>query len=181
MKPIRSLFISFLSLLTLTALAQEKYATKNGKISFTNKGPFENIEARNKGATCVLDSKTGNLQFLVLIKGFEFEKSLMQEHFNENYLESTKFPKCNFTGQITNNSTVNYAADGSYDVTVKGKLTLHGVTNDITAPGKLTVKGGKIQAVSDFSIALPDYKIKTDKIAKTVKIHVDCSLDPLKK
>ena len=80
------------------ANAQDKFFTKSGQVIFSSKTSLENIEAHNKSATCVLDTKTGNLQFAVLMKGFEFEKALMQEHFNENYVESHKFPKAEFKG-----------------------------------------------------------------------------------
>nr|HQU57378.1 YceI family protein [Chitinophagaceae bacterium] len=80
--------------------AQTKYFTKNGKITFFSKASLENIEALNKSVTAVLDTKSGNIQFAVLMKGFEFEKALMQEHFNENYLESHKYPKAIFKGEV---------------------------------------------------------------------------------
>src|SRR5690349_23750589 len=82
--------------------AQDKFFTKSGQVTFSSKTSLENIEAHNKSVTCVLDVKTGNLQFAVLMKGFEFEKALMQEHFNENYVESHKYPKAEFKGQIVN-------------------------------------------------------------------------------
>ena len=90
------------------AVAQDKYFTKTGKISFYSKATLENIEAHNRSVTAVLDSKTGNVQFSVSIKGFEFEKALMQEHFNENYMESTTYPKAKFKGKIDNISSVNF-------------------------------------------------------------------------
>ena len=99
-------------LLSSSLFAQDKYFTKTGKISFFSKAIIENIEAHNRSVTCVLDTKTGNLQFSVPIKGFEFEKALMQEHFNENYAESDKFPKSTFKGTITDISTVNLQKDG---------------------------------------------------------------------
>src|SRR5688572_4978387 len=92
----------------IIASAQDKFFTKNGRISFVSKGNIETIEANHKSVTCVLDTKTGNVQFSVLMRGFEFRKALMQEHFNENYLESDKFPRSEFRGQITNNSAVDY-------------------------------------------------------------------------
>src|ERR1700750_1392280 len=110
--------------------AQDKFFTKTGKISFYSKTTMENIEAHNRSVTAVLDAKTGNVQFSALIKGFEFEKALMQQHFNENYLESTKYPQASFKGQIVNNSDVNYTKDGTYNVKVKGQLTLHGETQN---------------------------------------------------
>jgi polyisoprenoid-binding protein YceI len=165
--------------------AQEKYFTKSGKISFYSKASLENIEAHNKAATCVLDIKTGNLQFALLLKGFEFEKALMQEHFNENYVESHKYPKADFKGQVINNSEVNYTKEGVYTVKVKGKLTLHGETKDVETTGKIEIKQGKVLADANFNVELADYKIEIpkivkDNISKSVDIAVDCSLEPLK-
>jgi len=165
--------------------AQEKFYTKSGTVSIFSKAPLEDIEAHNKALTCVLDSKTGNIQFAILMKGFEFEKALMQEHFNENYVESHKYPKAEFRGSIVNNAAIDYSKDGTYDVTVKGQLTIHGVTNETTAQGKVMVKSGKPETSSTFNILLSDYKIEIPRIVKenisnTVKIDVNCVLEPLK-
>jgi hypothetical protein len=163
--------------------AQDKFFTKTGKISFYSKATLENIEAHNRSVTCVLDSKTGAIQFSALVKGFEFEKALMQQHFNENYLESTKHPRAEFKGQIANNGDINYAQDGTYNAKVKGKLTIHGETQDVETDGTITVKGGKLQAAGDFNVQLQDYKIKNDKlnnISNTIRVSVNCSLEPLK-
>jgi hypothetical protein len=174
------------TLCSIAALqAQDKFFTKSGKITFFSKAPLESIEAHNKSVTCVLDTKTGNLQFAVLMKGFEFEKALMQEHFNENYVESHKFPKAEFKGQVVNSADINFSADGSYPAVVKGKLTIKGESKDVETTGTIQVKNGKMLANADFIIELADYKIEIpklvkDNISKTVKISVDCSLDPLK-
>ena len=180
------LVISLVSLLGPNiVIAQDKYFTKTGKISFYSKASLENIEAHNKAATCVLDTKTGSLQFAILMKGFEFEKALMQEHFNENYVESHKFPKADFKGQIANNDDVNYSKDGVYPVKVKGKLTIHGETKDVETAGKIEVKQGKVLADASFNVDLADYnieipKIVKDNISKSVNIAVDCNLEPFK-
>lgn len=168
-----------------TLSAQDKYYTKTGKINFNSKATLENIEALNKSVTAVLDTKSGNLQFAVLMKGFEFEKALMQEHFNENYIESHKYPKAEFKGAVVNNADINYGKDGTYIAKVKGQLTIHGETKTVETDGKIQVKGGKVLADAVFGIALADYKIEIpnvvkNNIAKTVNIEVDCSLDPLK-
>jgi len=163
--------------------AQDKFFTKTGKISFYSKATLENIEAHNRSVTAVLDAKTGAIQFSALVKGFEFEKALMQQHFNENYLESTKYPKADFKGQIVNNGDVNYTKDGTYNVKVKGKLTIHGETKDVETDGTITVKGDKLQAESDFNVQIADYKIKNDKlnnISNTIRVSVNCLLEPLK-
>ncbi|HEX6333383.1 MAG TPA: YceI family protein [Flavisolibacter sp.] len=165
--------------------AQDRYFTKSGRIEFFSKAPMEDIEARNKTVAAVLDTKSGALQFSVLMKSFEFEKALMQEHFNENYVESNKFPKAEFKGSITNNGDINYAKDGSYTAKVKGKLTIHGVTRDVETTGTIKVASGKIDASSVFNILLSDYNISIpaivkDKISNSIKIAVDCKLEPLK-
>ena len=168
---------------TLGVFAQDRFFTKSGKISFYSKATLENIEAHNRSVTGVLDTKTGNVQFAVPMKGFEFQKALMQEHFNENYLETSKYSKGEFKGQITNNSEVDYTKEGTYDVTVKGQMMIHGETKDLETPGKVTVKGGKVQVESDFNISLTDYKIKNDKmnnISNTIRVTVNCTMDPVK-
>jgi polyisoprenoid-binding protein YceI len=174
------------SLLTTSSHGQ-KYFTKIGKINFdaTTASSPERVEGVNRTVTCVVDSKTGNIQFAVLMKGFEFEKALMEEHFNENYVESDKFPKAEFKGTIDNNDQVNYTKDGTYSVKVKGKLTIHGETKDVEAPGKLIIQNGKVSANAEFNVLLDDYKISipgivADKVSKAAKITVSCSLEPLK-
>ena len=156
MKTINFVLTGIFALVNFVASAQDKFFTKNGRISFISKGNVETIEANHKSVTCVLDSKTGNVQFSVLMRGFEFRKALMQEHFNENYVESDKFPRSEFRGQVTNNGAVDYTKDGVYVAKVTGKLTIHGVTKDIEADGKITVKGGKPQANASLGILLSD-------------------------
>lgn len=180
-------FILFLIfLLPMLSLGQEKFFTKNGMISFESKAPLEDIESVNRAVTCVLDKSTGALQFSVLIRGFEFRKALMQEHFNENYLESDKYPRSEFKGSINNNEKVNYTVDGTYDVTALGKLTIHNVTKDVKATGTMRVSSGMIILNSSFNIVVADYNIKVpslvrDKIARNVLVKVDCNLKPLNK
>ena len=177
------IFGSFLMVMAVSA--QDRFFTKTGKIDFVSKAPLEDIEAQNKTVTAVLDTKTGALQFSVQMKSFEFEKALMQQHFNENYVESDKYPKAEFRGVVTNNASVNYSKQGSYPVKVKGKLTLHNVTKDVEVPGTINVENGKIEAVSAFTILLSDYKIAIpsavkNKVANDIRISVDTYLEPLK-
>ncbi|MFM7766393.1 MAG: YceI family protein [Bacteroidota bacterium] len=166
--------------------AQTKYFTKDGNISFFSKAAVEDIEATNKKVTCVVDPATGQMEFTMLIRAFEFEKELMKEHFNENYMESEKFPKSTFKGTIENASSVKWTVDGIYPVKVSGKLTMHGITKDVTAAGSVTIKGGKINGKSEFVVLLADYDIKvekayTSKIADKIKVTVDVDLAPLAK
>jgi polyisoprenoid-binding protein YceI len=167
------------------AQGQSKFFTKTAKVEFFSKASLEDIQAVNRTTAAVLDTKTGAFQFSALMKGFEFEKALMQEHFNENYVESDKFPKAEFKGVITNNGDVDYSKDGTYNVKVKGKMTVHGVTKDIETAGTLQVKEGKIQAESAFNILLSDYNVAIptvvkDKISNNIKIMVNAKLEPLK-
>ncbi|MFC0774156.1 YceI family protein [Terrimonas alba] len=184
----KNIFLLLLAVILFTTTSfGQKYFTKTGKINFdaTAASSPEKIEAVNRTVTCVVDTKTGNLQFAALMKGFEFERALMEEHFNENYIESDKFPKAEFKGSIAGNDKVNYSTDGVYLVKVKGKLSLHGETRDVETEGKLTIQGGKINAIAAFAVSLSDFKISipglvADKVAKTVKISVSCALEPLK-
>jgi flagellar basal body P-ring protein FlgI len=164
------------ALITLTLIqvnAQKQYYTKTGKISFVNKTDVQTIEANNNAVTAIIDSKAGTVAFSLLIKSFTFSKALMQQHFNDNYMESTKLPKSDFKGTITNNTDIKYTTDGTYTAKVKGKLTLHGVTKDVTTNATITVKAGKISAASSFTITLADYSIKTDQIGKTATISIN--------
>jgi polyisoprenoid-binding protein YceI len=167
------------------SLYGQRYFTKAGTIYFNASGDMEVIEATNKTVTSVMDIKTGAIQFAVLMKAFQFEKALMEEHFNENYVESSKFPKTEFKGEIINNKDINYGKDGSYPAKVKGKLSLHGITRDVEADGTISIKGGKVQAQSEFVILLSDFDIEIpslvkDKVSKSAKIKVDCLMEILK-
>lgn len=182
-KHIAAIFIT--CLFTIGAAAQT-YITRNGRITFFSKAPVENIEANNNEVTSFLDIKKGEVAFVALIKSFKFKKALMEEHFNENYMESNTFPKAIFKGNIINLNKINFNKDGSYPVTVKGNLTLHGVVKAMEVPGTINVTSGKISAASTFNIKLKEYNIKIpaaveNKIAETISITVDCKYDPLKK
>lgn len=175
--------------ITLASLAgdAQKYYTKNGQVNFdaTSASSPEKVEAINRSASCVLDSKSGNMQFAVLMKGFAFERALMEEHFNENYVESGKYPKGEFKGEIKNIDKVDFSKDGNYQVKVKGKLTMHGESKDLETDASIIIKDGKIRSTAQFMVLLADYKISipglvADKVSKTVKISISCSLEPLK-
>ena len=170
------LFLALIASITLSA--QDKYFTKTGRISFAGKSTLSSVNAENKAVSVVLDKKTGTMQFSVLMKGFEFKKALMQKHFNDKYIETDKFPKSEFKGELINNASVKYNTDGVYPVTAKGKLTIHGETKDVEAKGTVTIKAGKPVLNSTFFILIPDYKISAGMNDK-VTITVDCSLDPL--
>ena len=166
---------------TITFAQAQRYMTRSGRITFFSSTPLENIEAINNEVSCVIDAAKGDVALIVPIKSFKFEKALMQEHFNENYMESDTYPKAEFRGSIQNAGGVNYAKDGSYPVTVSGKLTIHGVTRNVTAPGTISVKGGQATASSKFKVRPDDYGIKipslvVGKIAKEIEVTVNCVL-----
>ena len=183
MKKLILLCAAFLAL-AAPSIAQ-KFFTRDAKIQFNSDAPMEKIEAVNKSGTAVLDTQTGKMEWKVLIKNFIFEKALMQEHFNENYLESSKFPGATFKGAITDLSSVNFGKDGAYKVKAKGTMEIHGVKKEVEVPGTIMVKGSAISIKSNFIAAVADYNIDIpgvvrDKIAKEITVTVDAALNPMK-
>jgi polyisoprenoid-binding protein YceI len=172
------LFFLLCGFFSSPAMAQKIY-TKNGSISFFSKSPLEDITAKNNEVMSVINQQTGEIQFSVLVKSFRFRKSLMEQHFNEDYLERDKFPKAIFKGIIADISRVNFGTDGTYPVSVTGELTIHGITNKLSSKGDIMVKNGVATALSTFNINLADYKITIpalvrNNIAKTIAITVSC-------
>ncbi len=157
--------------------AQNRLYSNDAKISFFSKTALENIEAENKRALCVWDTATGKLEFSVLIKGFEFDRALMQEHFNENYMESDKFPKAFFKGTLKSDKPMKLLMDNSYMAKADGMLTIHGVTKQVSVLVTISSKNGKISSAAVFSVLLSDYNISiptivADKINKSIRIAV---------
>lgn len=184
MKLLNCLIVLFF--ISVSNIAAQKYYSKTGNIHFLSEAPLEKIEATNNNAYAVFDAASGQMEWSVLIKGFKFEKSLMQQHFNENYMESSKFPKAIFKGQLVKPSATDLSKNGDYPVEVKGNMTMHGVTKPLSVPARIIVKDGKITAKGNFSIAIADYgievpKIVRDNIAKTVHVTVDAELLPMNK
>jgi polyisoprenoid-binding protein YceI len=162
----------------------QKYITKNGFIGFFSHTPMEDIKADNNQVASILDITTGDIVFQVLIKSFHFDRALMEEHFNENYMDSEKFPRANFKGKITNLSSVDFKKNGTYEVTVDGELSIKDVTNKITTKGTLEVVSGGINANSKFNIVPEDYKIEIpgvvrEKIAKNLEVTVVVKYTPM--
>jgi len=162
--------------------AQDVFMTRHGQISFFSKTPLENIDAVNNEVSSALNLQTGEIGFAVLIRSFHFERALMEEHFNENYMESDNIPKASFKGKIDNPAAVIISKDGSYNVTADGDLTIHGVTKKVSVPGTITVKGGQLELSSKFKIVPKDYNIKipslvADKIADAMNVSVDCKYE----
>jgi hypothetical protein len=180
----KKLFTSSLLLFFFAGNAQ-LYKGKESSVSFFSKSPLEDIEAINKSSVVsVFKSTTGDFQSEVVIKGFVFDKPLMQEHFNENYLESDKFPSAKLVAKIS--ETIDVAKDGESDVTAKGKLTIHGVTKEVEIKGKMIIKGGLITVQTKFPIKISDYNIKVPtlyvkNIAEVVDVTFISTLEPFAK
>jgi hypothetical protein len=162
----------------------QKYITKNGFIGFYSHTSMEDIKADNNQVASILDSSTGDIVFQVLVKSFHFDRALMEEHFNENYMESEKLPKASFKGKITNVSSVDFKKTGTYNVTVEGDLTIHGVTNKVKIDGTVEVVTGGINANSRFNIVPEEYKISIpgiirEKIEKSLAVAVTMKYTPM--
>ena len=169
--------------LTHAVVAQEKMSTKSGIVSFEASVPtFEEVGAINEAATCVLNPKTGEIAALVMIKGFRFKAALMEEHFNDNYLESDRYPKATFRGRI-DNFKFSDLSDLQQDYILRGKLSIHGKTREITAPVSLRKNNNSIEITTDFVVNTNDYniaipKVVRNKISKEVRIHGEFSVKP---
>ena len=171
-------------LVTLPVVSAQKYYSKTAKVLFVSEAQLEKIEGINTNGYIIMDPTNGAVEMSVLIKGFKFKKALMQDHFNENYMESSKFPKGIFKGSISNLSEVHFASDGEYAAVVKGNLTLRGITKPVTTTAEFNIKGGMISAHSNFDIDIADYNIEVPKvvrqnIAKSVKVSVQTDLQKM--
>ena len=145
-------FASIVVLIFCLQLSAQKYFTRTGHITFESKTDIEDIVAENRSSVSIINLEDGRVEFSVLIKGFVFEKALMQEHFNENYMESSKYPKAVFKGYIDDYAKGDFSASGEFTVTVSGKLTLHNVENDINATVKITNLDGTYTGQSQFKV-----------------------------
>lgn len=153
----------------------QNYMTRNGFIGFYSKTPLEDIKAENNQVYAVLDPLNHHIAFAVLIKGFLFPKELMQEHFNENYAESDKYPKATFSGACSGDMQLNI--DGIYQVVINGELTFHGVTKKVETTAQLEVRNSQINAVSSFKLNPEDFNISIpgivrEKISKDIEVKV---------
>mgnify|MGYP001168719566 CR=1 FL=1 len=177
--------LSLLSLLlAISSFGQTVFIDKSGKISFYSEAPLENIEAKHTGVNAILNTSTNEIAFIVPIRGFNFEKELMQEHFNEKYLESDKYPNASYKGNIVD--SIDWSVPGTYTVSTTGTFSLHGVEKEINEKGAFTVDGNKINLQSQFKIAIADYNISIPKllfqnIADTVLVTLNSDFEPFKK
>lgn len=168
--------------LTSSLFAQQApatlYVSKNAAITLYSDAPLEDIEGTSADGKSVYNAGSGELAFNVAVRSFKFQKSLMQEHFNENYMESDKYPQASFKGTIAEKPDL--TVNGSYPVTVTGVLDVHGVKQPRTIKGKINVNDGKITMTSEFMVKCADHKIDIpklvfQKIAESLKITVSAT------
>jgi len=176
----RPLFVVFLCSLTLNVNAQ-KFSTEKGHVSFFSDATIEDIEAVNSVVGSLFNASTGDVVFIMKIRDFVFDKSLMREHFNEKYMESEKFPKSTFQGKIVG---FKMGTSGVQNVKAVGKLTIHGVTREIEVPGTAELSGGKLLVKSKFIVKVADYNVKIptlmwQNIAEQVEVKVDFIYKPV--
>ena len=170
-----------LCLIFFNAGAQSRFFTKDAKINFNSSTSVEDIIAESNQATTFIDIDKNEVAFSVLTTSFKFRRALMEEHFNENYMESPKFPKAKFSGKI--NSPIDWKSEKMVTVEVKGQLTMHGVTKDVSFKAQITPGKTKVVAVAELKVTPEDFAIAIpsavrDKIAKEVTIKIDAVYAP---
>ena len=175
MKSIKILFFVCALYLSMANTSAQVYATASGKTIFYSTARLEDIEATSKNTNVVLNTTTNEVLFKVLISSFVFKNGLLQEHFNETYMESDKNPYAQFKGKI--NETINYAVAGEFAVTVTGSLLIHGISVNRTIPGTLKIAQGSITLVSNFIVPVSAHQIdipndKISNIAQDIKVSV---------
>ena len=176
---IKNLCLTFAGLFFFIAVfGQDKYMTKSGKIELDAEDGH--IKATTRTANVLLDTKTGEVNFAVLIKGFEFSQAGMQEKFNKNVMESETFPSSQFKGALVNYSTIDYSKPGSYTGKVKGTLTMHGVTRPIETDYSMKVEKAGITVSSTITVKMSDYSIKSPIGTDAVTIIINSVLEEMK-
>lgn len=177
----KKILLTTIALLTISVavFAQKQVSTKT-HIKFFSSTPVEDIEANNYATVGVINPATGDVIFSVPMQSFEFEKSLMQKHFNSKKFLNTKAnPKAKLIGKIGNLKAIDFTKDGSYEADIIGDLTINGVKNSIVEKATIVIKEGKISLNSKFNVTLADYEVAFEKgkpsknIAKTVEVTVE--------
>ena len=166
--------------------AQDRFLTRSGKIRFFSSAPMEDIEATSNKVLSIVDLAKGQIAVDMLMKSFEFEKKLMQEHFNENYIESDKYPKAKFSGTFEVPDQLKKMADGEYEVEVSGDLTIHGVVKPLTTSATLKVTEGTLSGKVVFNVSVKEHDIKIPKvvvrnIAEEVEVTGIFNYEPYKR
>ncbi|MDR4988880.1 MAG: YceI family protein [Bacteroidales bacterium] len=179
----RYFFLTLVCVLAVHAVTAQVYLTRNGTIRFFSEAPLENIEAVNRQVMSALNTETGEFVFRLPIRSFAFDKALMQEHFNDNFMESHTYPNASFQGVVEGVDAIDFNTAGTYDVEVSGALTIKDVTKTVREPGTLTVRDGQIKGEAVFIIRPEDYNISIPRryvrnIASEIEVFVDVTLRP---
>jgi polyisoprenoid-binding protein YceI len=167
-------------ILQAECLGQDRYKTTSGEVRFNASTPLEDIDALNKKVNAILDPSSGNFAVVMLITDFEFDKKLMQEHFNENYMESSRYPKATFSGSLKGLEQ-DFMNNLPLEFSIDGKLTIHGTTRPIRTTARLLKKNKALILKADFKLRPEDHGIKVprivfQKIAREVQIKVNLAL-----
>jgi len=179
----KTISIILLAWLTFVQAGQDVYTCKNAKVNIFSTAPIEDIEANSTNGVSVYNPGTGELAFSVPIRSFHFPKALMEEHFNENYMESDKYPKASFKGKMQEHPDL--TKDGSYPVTVTGDFEAHGIKQTRTITGNLKVANGVLTMTSEFMVKCADHRIDIPQIvfhniAESIRIRVAATYTVLK-
>lgn len=180
----KNLILIVFTVLGQTVWGQDIFIARNSEVSFFSETPLENISALNKNVTALLNIKTGDIAIKMQTAQFVFPNKLMEEHFNENYMESEKYPTATFTGKVV--ETIDFSKEGTYAVSAKGILLMHGIKKERTLAGKLSVTKMGILLVCDFNVPLTDHKIEVpklvfEKIAEVIAVKTKFNFVPFTK
>lgn len=172
------MLVSTFFLVSTVSISAQKFISKSGFVKFHSHTPVEEIMATNNVAASIFDPSSGEVQVSMLIRSFSFKKKLMQEHFNENYMESDVYPKSTFKGKVVNIDQVDFKKDGVYTIQIEGDITIHGVTKELLTQGTIEIQKGIPTAKTDFTVLTKDFNIQIpdlvkDKIAKEIKVTVN--------
>ena len=178
------LMISALLCIGTVVRAQSVYIAQGAKVSFFSTTPVEDIDASSQSMTSVLNITNGEIAFTVPVSTLKFKKALMEEHFNEKYIESEKYPQASFKGKI--NETIDWTKEGTYEISSTGVFNIHGVDKPHIDKGKAVIKDGKITITSAFKVAIRDHnitvpKIVTANIAEIIDVKISADYVPYKK
>lgn len=179
----KSITLILIILINSVNLSAQRYFTRNGEVKFFSEAPMENIEAVNNKALCIIDLSKGQVAVDMLIKAFEFEKALMQEHFNENYMESDVYPKATYKGKFHVPEGLSKMKEGEYLIAIMGEIVIHGVKQKLDLPVNFKVANDVIYTEFEFVVSVIDHEIKIPKIvreniAKEILVMAEFELEP---
>ncbi|MFZ9970841.1 MAG: YceI family protein [Bacteroidia bacterium] len=176
-------YIAFFFAFAALGLKAQVYQTKTGSITFVNTAATGSFEAVNNQVVAALSAENGTVQFRVPVNSFQFKKELMQQHFQENYMETATYPNASFSGKLVDAAAVNFTRPGTYNVKVKGDMTMHGVSKAIEVPGQIVVSASGVTLKANFDVLCSDYSINIPRnnassVSNSVAVSVNCSLTP---